>query len=128
MNTKLDDANEDKNSLSEEKAQAEAELKSATEAKEADTKYLAELTAQCNAAAAAWDARQKDAAAEQAAIQKAMDILSSRVKVLLIQTSSKTTRVSAQQPRGEAVRQRLVAHFRNLGTRLHSLSMLNLVS
>merc|ERR1719450_1145188 len=44
MNTKLDDANENKNELSEEKAQAEAELKSATEAKDADTKYLAECT------------------------------------------------------------------------------------
>merc|ERR1719298_128076 len=55
-NSKLDDANEDKNKLSEEKAQAEAENKQATESKKADETALAELVSTCNAAAASWDA------------------------------------------------------------------------
>merc|ERR1719453_2734926 len=88
MQTKLDHATENKNELSEEKARAESELKDATAAKEADSKYLAELTTTCNQAAAAWDNRQKEAAAEQAAIAKAVEILAGRVKVLLIQTQT----------------------------------------
>merc|ERR1719272_935750 len=83
FNSKLDDANEDKNKLSEEKAQATAENKQATDSKAADEAALAELVSTCNSAAAAWDARQKDAANEQAAIQKAMEILGSRVNVLM---------------------------------------------
>merc|ERR1719375_1728861 len=83
FNHKLDDANEDKDKLSEEKAQAEAENKQATASKAADEKALQELVMTCNDAAAAWDARQKDAAAEQAAITKACEILGSRVNVLL---------------------------------------------
>jgi len=43
FNNKLDDANEDKNQLSEEKGQAEGENKMATESKATDEKALAEL-------------------------------------------------------------------------------------
>merc|ERR1719321_647261 len=94
FNSKLDDANEDKNRLSEEKAQAEAENAQAKESKAADEKALAELVSTCESAAAAWDARQKDAANEQAAITKAMEILGSRVNVLLQEQNQKTERVS----------------------------------
>lgn len=123
FNSKLDDANEDKNRLSEEKAQAEAENAQAKEGKASDEKALAELVSTCNSAAEAWDARQKDAAAEQAAITKAMEILGSRVKVLLQIDDKKEDRTT--QP---DVRQRLVGKFRALGTKLHSISMLNMVS
>lgn len=123
FNSKLDDANEDKNRLSEEKAQAEAENAQAKEGKASDEKALAELVSTCNSAAEAWDARQKDAAAEQAAITKAMEILGSRVKVLLQIDDKKEDRRT--QP---DVRQRLIGKFRALGTKLHSISMLNMVS
>jgi len=123
FNSKLDDANEDKNRLSEEKAQAEAENAQAKEGKASDEKALAELVSTCNSAAEAWDARQKDAAAEQAAITKAMEILGSRVKVLLQIDDKKEARTT--QP---DVRQRLIGKFRALGTKLHSISMLNMVS
>merc|ERR1719161_1884190 len=83
FNSKLDDANEDKNKLTEERAAAEGENAQAKESKAADEKALAELVSTCNAASESWDARQKDAAAEQAAITKACEILGSRVKVLL---------------------------------------------
>jgi len=125
FNSKLDDANEDKNRLSEEKAQAEAENKQATESKAADEAALAELVSTCNSAAAAWDARQKDATAEQAAITKACEILggSTAVKVFA-QLNQKTER--ANEP--DVVRQKLINKFRNLGKKLHSISMLNMVS
>merc|ERR1719161_1228105 len=124
FNSKLDDANEDKNRLSEEKAQAEAENAQAKEGKASDEKALAELVSTCNSAAEAWDARQKDAAAEQAAITKAMEILGSRVKVLLQVDDKKEVKATAPN----AVRQRLISKFRTLGTKLHSISMLNMVS
>merc|ERR1719272_999913 len=127
FNSKLDDANEDKNKLSEEKAQATSENKQATDSKAADSKALAELTSTCNDAAAAWDARQKHAANEQAAIQKAMEILGSRVKVL-VQVNTETEKASTQQSGPQAVRQQLIKKFRSLGSKLHSLSMLNMVS
>lgn len=127
FNTKLDDANEDRNQLAEEKGQAEGENKQATESKAMDEKALAELQFTCNAAAVAWETRKKDATAEQNAIQKAMDILSSRVKVFLLQEGSKRATVSTGRPVYPA-RQQLMNHFRSLGHRLHSISMLNLVS
>jgi DNA repair exonuclease SbcCD ATPase subunit len=124
FNSKLDDANEDKNRLSEEKAQAEAENAQAKESKAADEKALAELVSTCNAASESWDARQKDAAAEQAAITKACEILGSRVKVFLQVGDSKAEKSTAPT----AVRQRLITKFRTLGSKLHSISMLNMVS
>merc|ERR1719443_1492074 len=124
FNSKLDDANEDKNRLSEEKAQAEAENAQAKESKAADEKALAELVSTCNAAAASWDARQKDAAAEQAAITKAQEILGSRVKVFLQVENQK--KADTNEP--TAVRQKLISKFRSLGKNLHSISMLNMVS
>jgi len=127
FNNKLDDANEDKNQLSEEKGQAEGENKMATESKATDEKALAELQSTCNAAATAWEMRKKDATAEQNAIQKAMDILSSRVKVFLLQEGSKRAKVETGKP-VYPVRQQLISHFRSLGQKLHSISMLNMVS
>merc|ERR1719456_1207955 len=63
FNSKLDDANEDKNQLTEEKGQAEGENKQSTESKATDEKALAELQSTCNAAATAWELRKKDATA-----------------------------------------------------------------
>jgi len=71
--------------------------------------------------------RKKDATAEQNAIQKAMDILSSRVKVFLLQEGSKRAKVETGKP-VYPVRQQLISHFRSLGQKLHSISMLNMVS
>lgn len=127
FNHKLDDANEDKDKLSEEKAQAEAENKQATASKAADEKALQELVMTCNDAAAAWDARQKDAAAEQAAITKAQEILGSRVKVFL-QVQGQKSEKTDQSNEPNVVRAKLIKKFRTLGTKLRSISMLNMVS
>merc|ERR1719428_1255137 len=115
FNNKLDDANEDKNRLSEELAQAKAENKQATDSKAADEKALQELTMTCNDAAAAWDARQKDAAAEQAAITKAQEILGSRVNVLLQVGKTKTERPNELESKDPfQLRKRLISKFRTL--------------
>jgi chromosome segregation ATPase len=129
----IQDAKKDKARLSQEKGEAEGELASATTSKEADSKKLKDLVAECNSAADAWEHRQKEAAAEMAAIEKAKEILQSRVKVFL-QISRTTHRISGAsltQTKTEKVqqlRQTLINHFRAMGQKIGSLSMLNLVS
>eukprot|EP00746_Dinoflagellata_sp_MGD_P000782 gnl/MRDRNA2_/MRDRNA2_101417_c0_seq1.p1 gnl/MRDRNA2_/MRDRNA2_101417_c0~~gnl/MRDRNA2_/MRDRNA2_101417_c0_seq1.p1 ORF type:complete len:736 (+),score=241.76 gnl/MRDRNA2_/MRDRNA2_101417_c0_seq1:108-2315(+) len=138
LQNKLDDCNEDKNKLAEELAQAQGELKAAVEAKAKDEKYVEELTYQCEEAAKAWDARQQQATDEQAAITKACEILSSRVTVFAQKGQHNAAPLSFLQVPGvnldapqhisAAVRQKLINHFRSVGTKLKSISMLNMVS
>jgi len=120
----LDDSKRERARIAQEKHEAEEELAETEAAKAADEKALKSVTAECTAAADAWAKRQSEAKAEQAAIEKAKEILSSRVTVL-VQVQQKTRDVDSinRQTRGK-----LVQHFRNLGNRLHSLAMLNLVS
>jgi len=126
----LDDAKKEKSRLSQEKAEASEELVDTEAAKAADEKGLKATTAECDAAAAAWTERQSEAKAEQAAIEKAKEILASRVTVFM-QVSEKNAEKNANDQTGAINRQtrgRLVQHFRQLGNKLHSLAMLNLVS
>merc|ERR1719313_102699 len=78
---KMADAKKDKMKLSEEAAEAEGERASASEAKAADEKFLARLKAECKGTADAWENRQTEAKAEMEAINKAKEIIASRVKV-----------------------------------------------
>merc|ERR1719272_2566240 len=87
---------------------------------------LEEATHECTATSEAWATRQSEATAEQAAIGKAQEILSSRVTVL-IQVKAADDDLQ-ETVKTQKVRQTLVNHFRSLGNRLHSLAMLNLVS
>jgi hypothetical protein len=129
----IQDSKKDKARLTEEKGEAAGELASAGESKAADSKKLKDLVAECDSAAAAWEHRQKEAAAEMAAIEKAKEILKSRVNVFL-QISRSTHRISGaaftqtQAGKTQLVRQTLINHFRAMGQKLGSLSMLNLVS
>merc|ERR1719388_774708 len=127
----------DKGKLTEEAAKAESERAEASEAKAADEKFLARLKAECKGTSDAWETRQKEAKAEMEAINKAKEIIASRVKVFqqqsvsFLQTSqvSSIKDLSAQDKLEQAkVRQTLMNHFRKLGNKLHSLSMLNLIS
>merc|ERR1719388_306487 len=119
--------------MTEEKGEAEGEKASAEGSKAADSTKLKDLIAECNSAAAAWEHRQKEAAAEMAAIEKAKEILKSRVKVFL-QISRSTHRISGaaftqtKAGKTQLVRQTLINHFRSMGQKLGSLSMPNLVS
>jgi len=134
---KIADNKKDKSKLSEEAAKAEGEKAAASEAKAADEKFLARLKAECKGTSDAWESRQTEAKAEMEAINKAKEIIESRVNVLtqesvsFLQTSqvSSLKDLSAQDKLEQAkVRQTLMNHFRKLGNKLHSLSMLNLIS
>eukprot|EP00746_Dinoflagellata_sp_MGD_P162201 gnl/MRDRNA2_/MRDRNA2_89650_c0_seq1.p1 gnl/MRDRNA2_/MRDRNA2_89650_c0~~gnl/MRDRNA2_/MRDRNA2_89650_c0_seq1.p1 ORF type:complete len:758 (+),score=294.23 gnl/MRDRNA2_/MRDRNA2_89650_c0_seq1:99-2372(+) len=130
---KEEDCKKDKMELSEEKAEAEKEIATIAETKAADEKYLKKLVNECTASSHAWDVRQSEAKAEMAAIEKAKEILASRVTVFA-QTEAATVTKKHQQPSPPAdmqlakTRQTLINHFRSLGNRLKSLSMLNMVS
>jgi len=121
----LDDAKREKARLSQEKAEASEELVETEAAKAADEKGLKSTTAECTAAAEAWATRQSEAKLEQAAIDKAKEILASRVTVFM-QVSQKNR--DDQVVLTRVTRSKLVNHFRSLGNKLHSLAMLNLVS
>lgn len=123
---KLADTKRDHSRLSEEKAKAESDKSDTEASKAASEKALAEVQLTCDKAAAAWEARQKGAKEEMAAIAKAKDILASRVTVLVQSNDPEDDATTAKQ--NSKLREHLVSHFRKLGGELHSLAMLNLVS
>merc|ERR1719146_463166 len=86
----LSQATQTRSTTEEELHSAEASLKETQETLAADSKYLAELKQSCSAKATEWAARQKQAGEETAAIEKAKEVLSDGVKVLL-QTSTRLT-------------------------------------
>lgn len=122
----VDDAKKERARLAEEKADAEKELADVEASKAADEKSLEETTHECDATSAAWASRQSEAAAEMSAIEKAKEILASRVTVL-IQVKARDVD-PADQAKAQKLRQNLVKHFRAAGNKLHSMAMLNLVS
>lgn len=125
---KVDDAKRDHARLSEEKAKAEEELAEVEAGKAGDEKALASVTQQCDEGATAWATRQSEAKAEMAAIEKAKQILAERVTVFIqIKAQDPADTVKAEV-KLQKLRQKLVVHFRKLGSNLHSLAMLNLVS
>merc|ERR1719387_221177 len=117
LKSKEEDCKKDKMDLSEEKAEAEKEMASIAETKAADEKYLKQLVNECTASSHAWDVRQSEAKAEMAAIEKAKEILASRVTVFT-QTEAATVTHKHQQPAPPAdmqvakTRQTLINHFR----------------
>merc|ERR1719217_237967 len=135
-NDNMDDAKRDKTRLEEEKAEAEAEVAKTEETKAAAEKYLASVTSECDKASTDWAARQKGAKDETAAIAKAKEILASRVTVFVQsmthgkvkQPGEQAGEIRKQESSVAKTRQTLINHFRKLGTDLHSLAMLNLVS
>jgi len=124
----LDDAKKEHARISQEKAEAEEEKGDVEASKAADEKSLAETTAECDATSAAWAKRQEEAKAEMAAIEKAKEILASRVTVF-IQLKAADPPDSIQDTiKTQKTRKVLIHHFRDLGNKLHSLAMLNLVT
>merc|ERR1719281_2213879 len=123
------DAKKERARLAEEKAQAENELAETEASKAADEKSLEETTQECDATSAAWATRQKEAAAEMAAIEKAKEILASRVTVLIqVKISDKSPDDDSVTVKTQKARKHLINHFRSLGNKLHSMAMLNLVT
>lgn len=124
---KTEDCKKDKARLAEEKGEAEGVKATNEESKAEDEKNLKALTTECDNAASAWETRQSEASAEMAAIEKAKEILASRVKVF-IQKVAHDEPEHQGQLQGQKIRQTLINHFRGMGQKLGSLSMLNLVS
>lgn len=129
---KLSDHKRDRSRFTEEKGKAEGELAEVKETKSADMLYLQSLKLECTKAASAWDARQKSAKDEMAAISQAKEILAKRVTVMVQQAgddAGDTPQAAPAQIVNDAKeRKQLINHFRKLGADLHSLAMLNLVS
>merc|ERR1719217_1503369 len=109
---KLDDAKKDHARISQDKAEAEGELSETEASKAADEKALEAVTLECNEGSAAWDTRQKEAKAEMAAIDKAKEILASRVTVFLQVAQPQASDALKQQVANSKLRQKLVNHFR----------------
>jgi len=118
------DAKKERARLAQEKSEAEEEKADVAASKAADEKSLAETKAECDATSEAWATRQKEAQAEMAAIEKAKEILASRVTVMMIQTKaklkSKSDDISDLQTtvKSQRTRQILINHFRSLGNKL----------
>merc|ERR1719311_59316 len=83
MKARLRDATAQRQRNEEAKAEAAEEVESVKKSKAADELFLKDLKRSCAEKAAEWAARQKSAAEEIAAVEKAKDILTSGVKVFL---------------------------------------------
>merc|ERR1719240_468963 len=88
----MSEASAEKSSNEEAKASAGEELAATTKSVDSDTTTLATLRQDCSNKAKEWDARQKSAAGEIAAIEKAKEILADGVKVFLQVTAKSTVR------------------------------------
>jgi len=132
----VDDAKKEHSRLSQEKAEAEEEKVDVEASKAADEKSLEETKLECDQTSVAWAERQKEAAAEMAAIEKAKEILASRVTVLIqvtLRAKSHSTNDDDDSDvqasvKAQKTRQNLINHFRTMGNKLHSHAMLNLVA
>merc|ERR1719281_2082207 len=88
---KLSTATKSKAANEEAKASAEGKLVETEKSKAADEEYAGTLKTECESKASEWEARQKSAAEEMGAIEKAKGILVSGVKAFA-QVSTKTRR------------------------------------
>merc|ERR1719171_1039651 len=89
-NDKISIAKKASASKTEEMGEAEGDLTETEAAKAADEKYVAQLKKDCEEAATNWAQRQESASAEMGAINKAIEILSEGVRVLLLQSGTKS--------------------------------------
>jgi DNA repair exonuclease SbcCD ATPase subunit len=103
MKARLRDATAQRLSDEEAKAEASEEVESVKKSKAADELFLKDLKRACAEKAAQWAARQKSAAEEVAAVEKAKDILTSGVNVFL-QVGKHLPREDDPQRREQLVR------------------------
>lgn len=122
---KLGSAKEGKSSMEQGVGKAKQELVAARKSKLADQAYLKSLTHECQSTAQEWSDRQKEAKGEMAALDKAKEILSSRVKALVQHDDDFLSGDEAGSPQSP-VRDRLVRHLKDLGHKLHSYALAEL--
>merc|ERR1719453_489825 len=110
MQKRLDECQGGKSSSQEQQHAAEEDLAETTKSLAADKQYLSELTVSCAAAEKEFAERQKQAAEEMAAVEKAKEILENGVKVFL----QGKVQVSPQEATKQAARQRVSNMLRNM--------------
>merc|ERR1719287_331770 len=120
----LSQATQTRSTTEEEQYEAETSLKETEETLAADSKYPAELKQSCSSKATEWAARQKQAGEETAAIEKAKEVLSEGVKVLL-QTSM---RVRTHKLAGDDTRSQVVSILRKISKKARSYKLMQLVA
>merc|ERR1719316_511184 len=106
MQKRLDECQAGKSSSEEQQHAAEEDLAETQKSLAADKEYLSELGVSCSAAEKEFAERQKQAAEEMAAVDKAKEILESGVTVFL--------QVSPKEATRNAARQRVSTLLRNL--------------
>merc|ERR1719197_375316 len=121
---KLSTATKSKASNEQAKEDASGKLVETTKSKAADESYAGTLKTECEAKAAEWEARQKSAAEEMGAIEKAKQILVDGVTAFA-QVSSKTRRWNPDDDESDAVaakRAKVVAVLKQLSQTHHSFA------
>jgi len=126
---KLSSATAAKNSATEASNKAEGELVETQKTKAADQQYADEIRAECETKANEWEAKEKSAKAEMAALVKAKEILEGGVKASsLIQLKVRTHRYHARNVDDADVREMVVHHLQGLGRKLHSFAMMQMAA
>merc|ERR1719207_259011 len=128
---KLSTAESGKAMNEESKATASGKLVETEKSKAADEEYAGTLKTECESKASEWEARQKSAAEEMGAIEKAKDILVSGVTAFA-QVSTKTRRWNPDdEDESDAVsakRSKVVTILKQLGKTHHSFAFAQLAS
>merc|ERR550537_1965915 len=122
----LSQSTQTKSTTEEELHVAEGALTETEATLAADTNYLAELKQSCETKAMQWEARQKQAGEETAAIEKAKGILSEGVKVFL-QTSARVTSLEEEEASADT-RSQAVSVLSGLSKKFHSYALVELAS
>jgi len=132
-NEKLGTATSGKAANEQAGSDASGKLVETTKSKAADEEYAGTLKTECEANAAAWEARQKSATEEMGAIEKAKEILVSGVKAF-VQVSTKThmkrwsPEDSDEDDSTAAARQKVVDLLKNLSQSHHSFALAQMAS
>merc|ERR1719453_3038791 len=123
----LSEATQTRSTTEEEQYAAETSLTETKETLAADSKYLAELKQSCTSKANEWAARQKQASEETAAIEKAKEVLSDGVKVLL-QTSMRVKTRKLSGSVDDSARSQVLKVLRRISKKAHSYKLMQLVA
>jgi chromosome segregation ATPase len=103
------------------RAKAQEELGKTQAAKAADEEFLKTLTLECQNKASEWENRQKTAAAEMAALDKAKEVLNSGVKAMFVQVATSTHS-------SDEARSALVEKLRGMGRTYNSFALMQMAS
>merc|ERR1719386_336700 len=129
---KLSTAKSSKGANEQAKEEASGKLVETEKSKAADEEYAGTLKTECEAKAAEWEARQKSAAEEMGAIEKAKEILVSGVKAAFVQVKSKTRRWNPDDDEeSDAVsarREKVVDILKQLSKKHHSFAFAQLAN